>query len=77
MSMTVTLEDAQARLGELIDNLPTGEEVIIVKEHRPVARLVGERLPLRQRPAPGLCQGMLTIIADDEDHLKDFAEYMP
>lgn len=31
----------------------------------------------RLRPAPGLGKGMLTIISDDDDHLKDFAEYMP
>jgi len=30
----------------------------------------------QQRPGPGLCKGMITIIADDEDHLKDFEEYM-
>lgn len=77
MSITVTLEEAQARLGELIDSLPTGAEVVIVKEFKPVARLVGEIRPPRKRPAPGLCQGMLTIIADDDEHLKDFAEYMP
>jgi hypothetical protein len=29
------------------------------------------------RPMPGRGRGMLTIIADDDDHLKDFAEYMP
>ena len=29
------------------------------------------------RAVPGRGKGMLTIIAEDDDHLKDFAEYMP
>ena len=28
-------------------------------------------------PQFGSCKGMLTIISDDDEHLKDFAEYMP
>jgi hypothetical protein len=27
-------------------------------------------------PVFGSCQGMLTIVSEDEDHLKDFEEYM-
>jgi antitoxin (DNA-binding transcriptional repressor) of toxin-antitoxin stability system len=78
MSTTVTLADAQARLGELIDNLPAGEEVIIVKGDEPVAKLVGQSSPKsRLRPPPGLGKGMITIVSDDDDHLKDFSEYMP
>ena len=30
----------------------------------------------RQR-VPGLGKGMISIVSDDDDHLKDFAEYMP
>jgi len=29
------------------------------------------------RPPPGLGKGMMTILSEDEDHLKDFAEYIP
>ena len=28
-------------------------------------------------PLPGRGKGMLTILSEDDDHLKDFAEYMP
>jgi antitoxin (DNA-binding transcriptional repressor) of toxin-antitoxin stability system len=73
----VTLEEAQATLPDLIHKLATGEEVAITEGDQVVARLVGERRPLRQRPGPGLCKGMMTIVSDDDDHLKDFAEYMP
>ncbi len=30
-----------------------------------------------QRPGPGLCREMVSIVADDEEHLEDFAEHMP
>lgn len=74
---TVTLEEAQAKLPELIRQLTAGEEVVITEADQVVARLVGEGRPLRQRPGPGLCAGMMTVVSDDDDHLKDFAEYMP
>jgi antitoxin (DNA-binding transcriptional repressor) of toxin-antitoxin stability system len=73
----ITIEEAQARLTELVHSLAPGEDVIIIENNEPVARLVLERPSPRQRPGPGLCKGMITIVADDEEHLKDFAEYMP
>ena len=42
---------------------------------KPVARIVagpGEQ----PRPVPGRGKGMLTVLSEDDDHLKDFAEYM-
>jgi prevent-host-death family protein len=39
---TVTIEDAKARLSELIEQLHPGEEVIITRDQKPVARLVAE-----------------------------------
>ncbi len=74
---TVTVQDAQASLAELIHKLAPGEEVMIIENNQPVARLVGEKPVARQRPQPGLCKGMITIVADDEEHLRDFSEYMP
>ncbi len=104
MSTTISLEEAQASLKELIGRLAPGEEIIITENQKPVARLVGERPP---RPAPGLgkgsilymapdfdapleefehndrparkagsAKGLLTIVSDDDEHLKDFAEYV-
>ena len=75
----VTLAEAQTGLAELIHRLTPGEEVVITEDNKPVARLIGQPIPEapKLRPPPGLGQGMITIIADDDDHLKDFAEYMP
>ena len=74
---TVTIEEAQAHLPDLIGNLTVGQEIVITQGKVPVAKLVSQRLVAQKRPGPGLCKGMLTIVADDEEHLKDFAEYMP
>ena len=74
---TVTIQEAQAKLPDLIRNLSPGDEVVITENNQPVAKLISEKPPVRQRPGPGLCKGMITIVADDEEHLKDFEEYMP
>ncbi len=74
---TVTLEQAQAQLPDLLHKLTPGEELVITENDQPVAKLVSEKPAVRQRPQPGLGKGMITIVADDDEHLKDFAEYMP
>ena len=43
MSATVTVEEAQAKLAELIGRLALGEEIVITKNQEPVAKLVGQR----------------------------------
>lgn len=75
----VTLQEAQAKLADLIHKLMPGEEVVITENNEPVAKLVsGQPRPTSGlRPPPGLGKGCITIVSDDDDHLKDFAEYMP
>jgi prevent-host-death family protein len=72
---TISLEEAQARLPELIEHLTAGEEIVITREGKPVGRLLPPELP-KGVPIPGRCRGMLTIVSEDDEHLKDFAEYM-
>jgi antitoxin (DNA-binding transcriptional repressor) of toxin-antitoxin stability system len=76
MSNTVTLEEAQAHLAELIEHLGPGDEIVITREQQPVAKLVGSG-PARKPRHPGSVKGMLTIVSDDDEHLEDFKEYMP
>ncbi len=73
---TITLEEAQTRLPELIAKLQPGEGLLITQHDKPVARLTVEVPPARKPRVPGNCQGMLTIVAEDDEHLRDFAEYM-
>ena len=74
---TVTIEEAQAKLRELIDGLAPGEEVIITRNQQPVAKLVGQQRPMRKPRQPGSAKGKLVILAEDDAHLEDFKEYMP
>ena len=39
--ITISIEEAQAKLPELIGSLAKGEELVIVKDDQVVARLVG------------------------------------
>jgi len=76
---TVTIQEAQAQLTDLIHGMTPGNEVVITENDQPVAKLVSERPEPKPglRPPPGLGKGCITIISDDDEHLRDFAEYMP
>jgi prevent-host-death family protein len=73
---TITIEEAQAKLSQLIDGLASGEGIVITRNARPVAELIG--LPVEKpHPVPGRGRGKLVILAEDDEHLKDFEDYMP
>ena len=75
MSLTVTLGEAQAQLPELIARLTANDQVVILQGDRPVAEL-RSTTKTKLRPQFGACKGMLTIVAEDDEHLQDFVEYM-
>lgn len=77
MSAVITVEEAQANLKEIIHRMAPGDQVVLTENQQPVAKLVCEQPQRVQRPAPGLGKGFVTIVTDDDEHLKDFAEYMP
>ena len=79
MSATITIDEAQGQLKELIHRLAPGDELVITENERPVARLVGEAPPPPKppRPAPGWARDMIAYIAPDFDApLEDMKEYM-
>jgi prevent-host-death family protein len=73
---TATVEEAQAHLPELLQQVSAGEEVVITSQGTPVGRLVPPVLPTGV-PIPGRGKGKFTINAEDDEYLKDFADYMP
>jgi antitoxin (DNA-binding transcriptional repressor) of toxin-antitoxin stability system len=77
MSAVISIEDAQAHLAELIARLQPGEELVITKDEQPVARLIAQGREARQPRRPGSAKGKLVILADDDEHLWDFKEYLP
>ena len=76
MSNTISVEEAQCQLKELIHKLAPGDGLIITENQLPVAKLTTfSEKPLRPRQ-PGKCQGMITLLIEDDEHLDGFAEYM-
>jgi len=74
MSTIIGIDEAQARLREIILKLAPDDEVVIVENNRPIARLLPSGNP---QPQFGGCKDMLEIVADDNKHLEDFRDYMP
>jgi antitoxin (DNA-binding transcriptional repressor) of toxin-antitoxin stability system len=74
--MTVTVEQAQNAMKDLIDRTARGEKVVITHDNKAVAELVAVP-PEKPTPRFGSCKGMLEIVADDDEHLNDFKDYMP
>jgi antitoxin (DNA-binding transcriptional repressor) of toxin-antitoxin stability system len=62
----------------LIHQLAQGEEIIITENQHPVAKSINQmRKPQPGlRPPPGLGKGCITIVSEDDEHLKDFRDYM-
>jgi antitoxin (DNA-binding transcriptional repressor) of toxin-antitoxin stability system len=76
--MTATIKEAQADLAGIIHRLAPGEELVLTDNNTAVATLRAippDPLP-GERPPPGLWKGKVIIVSDDDEHLKDFAEYM-
>ena len=72
---TMTVEEAQAKLAELIEQLAPGEEVVLTRNARPVTKLVGQPA-VAPRPIFGRGRGKLVVVSEDDDHLQGFEEYM-
>ena len=77
MSITVTIEEAQAKLKELVHQLAPGDEIIITEQHITVARLRGEAVSPLKRPPPGLGKGSsVHMDANFDEPLDEMKEYM-
>ncbi len=77
MQTTIAVEDIKVSLPELLDSLSPGDEVILTRNHRPVAKLVSQAPKPPQPRKPGNCKGMITLLVEGDEHLQGFAEYMP
>ena len=74
---TITIQEAQTRLPELIHRLAPGEEVIITENDRPVARLVPTApTPAKRPPQFGTLKGTVLSMEHFDDPLDDFHEYI-
>jgi len=60
MSRPINLYDAKTQLSQLVERAAAGEEIIIAKAGRPMARLVPMKAPMVTR-VPGALKGKITI----------------
>jgi len=76
MSSTITLTEAKARLTEIVQELRPGDEIVLIDDDKPVARLVGEPNSVqRTRPAPGFMRGPILYSNDFDAPLEELREY--
>lgn len=75
MSNSIPIEQAATHLAELVGNLKPGDEIVLTEHDRPVARILPSQSKTVRRKA-GSCKGMLIVQREDDEHLKDFREYM-
>ncbi|MDR2984055.1 MAG: type II toxin-antitoxin system prevent-host-death family antitoxin [Nocardiopsaceae bacterium] len=68
MTESVNVYEAKTHLSQLLDRAAAGEEIVIARAGRPVARLVALREPSSRRRTPGAWRGKVRI-ADDFDEL--------
>lgn len=72
----VNLDDAQARLREIVTGLKPGEEVVLVDRGQPIATLVGSQRTTWPCKAGTAKDKILWIAPDFDAPLDDFEEYM-
>jgi len=64
---TVTMQEAQAKLPELIHQLPPGAELVITENDLPVATLVANGSATRKQRELGTLRGTVLYMAPDFD----------
>lgn len=71
MTIVVGVQEAQTHLSRLIERAAEGEEVIVVDEGRPVAKILAYEPPSRPR-TPGLLAGRIEIAPDFDELPPEF-----
>lgn len=73
---SVGVHEAKTNLSELLRRVEAGEEVVIHRGDRPVARLVAVELPPAARRPLGLDRGRIVMADDFDDPMPDwFLDY--
>ncbi len=71
---TITLQEAQSHLGEVVHRLTPGEELVITENNKPVAKLVAAVPPAESRKVPqlGTLRGTVLSMEHFNDPLEEF-----
>ena len=73
---TVGLKEAAGRLAELIDEVASGEEVVITREDGATFKIVPVAL-MPPFPKFGSAKGLVKMTEDFDEPLEDFQAYTP
>jgi antitoxin (DNA-binding transcriptional repressor) of toxin-antitoxin stability system len=73
---TITIQEAQAKLSDLIRNLAPGEEVLILENNQPIAKLARAEPSNRWPCKAGSAKGKIRMAPDFDEPLEEFREYM-
>ena len=73
---TVTIEEAQAKLPELIEHLQPGEEITITDHGQPLAQVKKAQRTTWPCKAGSAKSSILRIAPDFDAPLEEFQEYM-
>jgi antitoxin (DNA-binding transcriptional repressor) of toxin-antitoxin stability system len=74
----VSLQEAQSHLAEIIDKLPPGEEIVIIRDDKPVATIRATVPNTSRKPRQlGTLKGSVLYMAPDFDAIPEgFEEYV-
>jgi prevent-host-death family protein len=71
----VNIHEAKTHFSRLVGRAEAGEEVVVARAGKPVAKLVGYE-PARRPRTLGLLEGEIEIHDDFDDPLPEFQPYM-
>jgi antitoxin (DNA-binding transcriptional repressor) of toxin-antitoxin stability system len=74
--VTVTIQEAQAHLLDLIHRLDDGDEIVITENDQPVARLARTETKKQWPCKAGSAKGKIWMAPDFDAPLEDFKEYI-
>jgi prevent-host-death family protein len=69
---TFNIHEAKTHFSKLLERVLNGEEVIIAKAGKPVARILPVATNISAR-VPGIDKGKITIMPNFDDPLEEFA----
>jgi antitoxin (DNA-binding transcriptional repressor) of toxin-antitoxin stability system len=73
---TISIQEAQSRLSDLIHNLSPGDELVITENNLPVARLSRSEPKTSWPCKAGSAKGKIWMAPDFDAPLEEFKEYM-
>jgi prevent-host-death family protein len=66
----INLNEAKTHFSRILSRVEAGEEIIIAKAGKPIARIVPFRKPMRKRPL-GMDKGLFAVPVDFDAPLSD------